>query len=165
MVLDRIAAANGLVFTKGEFQSVSGSWKIDGETVLLVKPQTYMNQCGLTVKELLEKTSLDVEDLVVVHDDLDLPFGRIRIRSKGASAGHRGIQSILEVLETESFFRVRVGIGRPPPGLDPSDFVLDRFSEEQVVVLNDVLNNAANAVTSVLRDGPRQAMEQFNRRE
>ncbi len=98
----------------------------------------------------------------MVHDDLDLPFGRIRIRAKGGAGGHRGILSILEALGNEHFFRIRVGIGRPPNGVDPTDYVLSPFSPAETPLVEQVVSRAAGAVQSLLKEGSRQAMEKFN---
>jgi PTH1 family peptidyl-tRNA hydrolase len=99
---------------------------------------------------------------VVVYDDLDLPFGRIRIRPKGGAGGHRGVASTIESLAGAPFSRVRVGIGRPPEGMDPTDFVLQPFSSEEMAQLGDVVDRAAEAVGCLLRDGLQRAMELFN---
>ncbi|MGH7775007.1 MAG: aminoacyl-tRNA hydrolase, partial [Candidatus Binatia bacterium] len=106
-----------------------------------------------------------VKDLVVIHDDLDLPFGRIRIRQKGGPGGHRGVLSILEALGEEGFTRVRVGIGRPLRGIDPTDYVLQPFSPEESSHLKQIVSRAAEAVGCLLAEGPQRAMETFNRAE
>jgi peptidyl-tRNA hydrolase, PTH1 family len=165
LVLDRVAAIHRLSLARPEFQSLTGSWKLDGEEALLVKPQTYMNRSGLAVRDLFDGAGANIKDLVVVHDDLDLPFGRLRIRSRGGSGGHQGIQSILEALGTEYFFRVRVGIGRPPPGVEAIDFVLETFSAAEAALLDGILNRGADAVAALLREGPQRTMERFNRAE
>jgi peptidyl-tRNA hydrolase, PTH1 family len=165
LILDRIVALHRLSLAQPEFQSLTGRWRLDGDEALLVKPQTYMNRSGSAVRELFDGVTEDIKDLVVVHDDLDLPFGRIRIRSRGGSGGHQGIQSILEALGTESFFRVRLGIGRPPPGVEPTDFVLDAFSTTEISLLDGILDRGADAVAALLREGPERTMERFNRAE
>ena len=163
LVVDRIAAEKRIPVKARKYESVVGNWQIGGERVLLVKPQTYMNQSGHALKSLLRYLPIGVQDLVIIHDDLDLPFGRIRIRSKGGAGGHRGVLSILEVLGEEDFFRVRVGIGRPPAGMDPTDYVLDAFSPDEAARLDDVLGRASAAIECLLQEGSRRAMEKFNR--
>jgi PTH1 family peptidyl-tRNA hydrolase len=122
-----------------------------------------MNRSGEPVKELLRRFYATADDVVVVYDDLDLPFGRIRIRPKGSAGGHRGVLSVMEELAGASFYRVRVGIGRPPQGVDPVDYVLQPFNAEETAALGGVISRAAEAVMSLLREGSQPAMERFNR--
>jgi PTH1 family peptidyl-tRNA hydrolase len=138
-------------------------WGIDDERIVLVKPQTFMNRSGTAVRDLLCEFHGSAEDLIVVYDDLDLPLGRIRLRAQGSAGGHRGVLSILEHLTEVDFFRVRVGIGRPPDGVDPADFVLWPFSDQESGDLERAVERAAEAVGSLLKDGPRHAMELYNR--
>ena len=163
LVVDRVASGNRIAIKKKRYDSLIGDWQTNEEKILLVKPQTYMNHSGEVVKHLFRSFPVAVQDLVVIHDDLDLPFGRIRIRPRGGAGGHRGVLSILESLGEEGFFRVRVGIGRPPPGVDPTDFVLDRFSPQEISQLDEVVSKAADAVECLLEEGSRRAMEKFNR--
>jgi PTH1 family peptidyl-tRNA hydrolase len=136
---------------------------IMGEPVLLAKPQTYMNLSGRAVKALLKETRSAPENLVVIYDELDLPFGRIRIRQKGSAAGHRGAMSIIESLAGAPFYRVRVGIGRPPGGLEAADFVLSPFSPDEVEQLDAIVARAADAALCIVQEGGQRAMEKFNR--
>ncbi len=163
LVVDLVASENRIVVTKRKYQSLIGDLQTDGEKVLLVKPQTYVNRSGGAVRSLLRYLPVAVKDLVVIHDDLDLPFGRIRIRQKGGPGGHRGVLSILEALGEEVFFRVRVGIGRPPVDVDPTDYVLEPFSPQEIAHLDPVLSKAADAVKCLLEEGSQRAMEKFNR--
>lgn len=165
LVVDRVASEKKIAITKKKYRSLVGDWQEVGEKILLVKPQTYMNRSGEAVRDLLRYLPVEVKDLVIIHDDLDLPFGRIRIRARGGAAGHRGVLSVLEALGEEGFFRVRVGIGRPPPGVDPTDFVLQGFSPEQAAALGPVVSRAAEAVQCFLEEGSHRAMEIFNRAE
>ncbi len=162
LVVDRIASVKRIAIKKKKYDSLIGDWQTDSERVLLVKPQTYMNRSGEAVRRLLRYLPVAVEDLVVIHDDMDLPFGRIRIRPKGRAAGHRGVLSILESLGEESFFRVRVGIGRPPTSMDPTDFVLARFSSKEAAQLDQVVSKSADAIECLLEEGVHRAMEKFN---
>jgi PTH1 family peptidyl-tRNA hydrolase len=163
VIIDRIAGDNGVKIKKKVSEALVGEWSVGGEKVFLAKPQTYMNRSGAAVKALMEEFGVSAEDLVVVYDELDLPFGKIRIRPKGSSAGHRGLDSIIYSLARAPFYRVRVGIGRPAQGIEPADFVLERFTAEEVARLDDVVSRAADAVLCLLREGGRRAMEQFNR--
>jgi PTH1 family peptidyl-tRNA hydrolase len=163
MVVDRLAAENGVAISKEKHQSLIGEWNRDGDKVLLVKPQTYMNLSGAALQNLLSYYPVEAEGVVVVHDDLDLPFGRIRIRQQGSPGGHRGMISVTGVLGERAFSRLRIGIGRPPAGVEPKDFVLQRFSPEEVARLDEVVSRAAAAAGCLLQEGARQAMEKFNR--
>lgn len=163
MIIDRVAADNRIAVKRKLCDALVGDWSIGGEEVLLVKPQTYMNRSGESVKCLMREFRAPAEDLVVVYDELDLPFGRIRIRSRGSSAGHRGVVSIIDSLGGAPFYRVRVGIGRPSERSDATDFVLEPFATEEFEQLDAVISRASEAVVCLLREGGRRAMEQFNR--
>jgi PTH1 family peptidyl-tRNA hydrolase len=162
-VIDQIAEENAVNVKKRFCDAMVGEWFSNGDRVLLVKPQTYMNRSGECVKDLLQEFGASADDLIVVYDDIDLPFGRIRIRPSGGAGGHRGVLSILERLEGEAFCRVRVGIGRPPEGVDPAEFVLEPFGSEECEALGEVIARASAAVMTLLQDGIQAAMEQFNR--
>ncbi len=165
LVLDRLAKKNGVAVTRKKYEALVGEWNRDGEKVLLVKPQTYMNRSGETLQSLLRYLPVENEDLVVIHDDLDLPFGRIRIRQQGSPGGHRGMISATGVLGEQGFSRLRIGIGRPPPAVEPADFVLQRFSPDEADRLNEVIGRATEAVECLLQEGAHRAMEKFNRAE
>ena len=162
-VVDDIAEQNRVMVKKKSCDSLVSELIIMGEPVLLAKPQTYMNLSGHAVKALLKRTRSSPENLVVIYDELDLPFGRIRVRQKGSAAGHRGAMSIMETLAGAPFYRVRVGIGRPPQGVEPADFVLQPFSPEEVEQLDAVVARAAKAALCILQEGGDRAMEKFNR--
>jgi PTH1 family peptidyl-tRNA hydrolase len=163
VIVDRIASENRVKVTKKVYDALVGEWSAGGEKVLLVKPQSYMNRSGETVKALMREFAAAPEDLIVVYDELDLPFGKIRIRPKGSSAGHRGLHSIIESFGGAPFYRVRVGIGRPPEGIEPADFVLEPFSADELQRLSDIVPLAAEAINCLVREGGRRAMEQYNR--
>ncbi len=165
LVVDRIASENHVTVKRKKRDSLIGEWQADGERVLLVKPQTFMNHSGEAVRQLLRLFPFTARDLIVIHDDLDLPFGRIRIRPRGGAGGHRGMASILEALGEEDFFRVRVGIGRPPAGVDPTDYVLERFSPLDSRHLGQIVSRAADAVHCLVKEGSQRAMEKFNQAE
>jgi peptidyl-tRNA hydrolase, PTH1 family len=162
-VIDDIAQQNRVAIKRKACDSLVGELIIMGERVLLAKPQTYMNLSGHAVKALLKHTRSSPENLVVIYDELDLPFGRIRVRQKGSAAGHRGAMSIMETLAGAPFYRVRVGIGRPAQGVEPADFVLKPFSPEEVEQLDAVVARASNAALCILQEGGQRAMEKFNR--
>lgn len=165
LVVDRLASENRITIKQEKHESLIGGWQADGEKILLVKPKTFMNHSGEVVKHLFRYFPITAKDLVVVHDDLDLPFGRIRVRPRGGPGGHRGVRSILETLGDAGFFRVRVGIGRPPLGVDPTNYVLEPFSPEERSRLEQIISRAADAVHCLVKEGPQRAMETFNRAE
>lgn len=161
-VVDYLGRENGIKVKARRCDALTGEWSSYGEKIVLAKPQLYMNRSGEPVKALLREFRGGPEDIVVVYDDLDLPFGRIRVRAKGSAGGHRGVASIIDSLAGAAFDRVRVGIGRPPGGMDPADYVLEPFSAEEAAGLDDVIARAAAAVVCLLRDGSQKAMAQFN---
>ena len=163
LVIDRIATQNEVARKKKRCNALIGEWSSNDERVLLIKPQTYMNRSGEAVKKLIREFRASTEDLVVVYDDLDLPFGRIRIRPKGSAGGHRGLRSIMESVGDAPFYRVRIGIGRPPEGVNAEDYVLEPFDSQERSELNDLVSRAAEAVLTLLKDGGQRAMERFNR--
>ncbi|MBI2360279.1 MAG: aminoacyl-tRNA hydrolase [Deltaproteobacteria bacterium] len=163
LVVDRVASEQKVPISRKKYRSLIGESQADGERVLLVKPQTFMNRSGDAVRELFRYLRVKTQDLVVIHDDLDLPFGRIRIRSRGGGGGHRGVLSVLEALGEEDFFRVRVGIGRPPAGVDSTEYVLQGFSAAETERLGEVVARAADAVRCLLEEDSQRAMERFNR--
>ena len=162
-VIEEIAEQNNVAIKKKFCDSLVGELMVMGERVLLAKPQTYMNRSGDAVKSLLKQFRGSPEYLVVVYDELDLPFGRIRVRQKGSAAGHRGAMSIIESLAGAPFYRVRVGIGRPPEGVEAADFVLKSFLPDEIEQLDEVISRAAKAALCIFQEGGQRAMEKFNR--
>lgn len=162
MVVDRFAQEKRVKIDRKKYHSLVGQWQWDGEEVLLVKPQSYMNQSDQSLLDIMRSLPITAKDLVVVHDDLDLPLGRIRIRERGGAGGHRGVLSILEALKESDFIRIRVGIGRPPAGINPTDYVLSPFSPAEEAALEEIVSRAAEALQKLLEEGCKQAMEIFN---
>lgn len=161
-VLEHIADRNDAAWNTRICDCLVAEAVLGHHRVLLVKPQSYMNRSGAAVRALLKQSHATPEDLVIVYDELDLPFGRIRIRPRGSAGGHRGVSSIIESLAGASFYRVRVGIGRPPEGMDPADFVLQPFSAEETKLLPEIVARAAQAAESIVCEGGPRAMERFN---
>jgi len=139
-------------------------WEIAGQEVLLLRPQTFMNRSGQSVAQVLRTFGIPSEDLVVIHDDVDLPFGSVRVKQGGGSGGHKGLNSCFEELGSRDFTRIRIGIGRPPPEADTIDYVLNEFDEEQREMLPEVIRLAAEAARETIRAGASAAMNRFNRR-
>jgi len=138
---------------------------VGGREVLFAKPQTYMNNSGLAVLNLLEENDLQPQEMLVIYDDLDLPFGTTRLRLEGSSGGHRGVESIIETLGTEKFPRLKIGIGRPKRKEEVVRYVLSPFSKEEEETLRAVLKKAAECVLRSLELSPEEAMEFCNRKE
>ena len=136
--------------------------EIGGRPVLLAKPLTYMNHSGKAVHALLSALGRNPQDLLLVVDDLNLPFGRIRIRERGSAGGHRGLESILTLFETDAIARVRIGIGEEEMPGDKADFVLSDFPPERQTELNEIMIQTRNAVKSIVRDGVPKTMAIFN---
>jgi peptidyl-tRNA hydrolase, PTH1 family len=162
LVIDWIAAQNKIAIEKKHCGAVLGEGVLEGKKVLLVKPQMYMNRSGEPVADLAREYGLGSESVVVINDDLDLPFGRIRIRPSGSPGGHRGLLSITESLSGAPFERVRIGIGRPPEGMDATQYVLDQFNEIESEQLTNVVQRAASSVSCLVRDGIDRAMAMYN---
>ncbi len=162
MAVDALASRHGIGITKNRQKSCTGEGRIMEERVLFAKPQTFMNLSGEAVKPLSSYFGIEEEDIIVVHDDLDLDFGRIKIKSGGGHGGHNGIKSILSHLGSEDFARVRIGIGKPPKGWDVSRYVLSPFSGEEKKELDEVIERSADAVEAIIKDGLLKAMNDFN---
>ncbi|MBI4495618.1 MAG: aminoacyl-tRNA hydrolase [Deltaproteobacteria bacterium] len=164
LAIEELAERHGIGLRRG-FQSLYGRGRIAGEEVVLAKPLIYMNRSGEAVGQLLRFFRLLPQDLVIVQDDLDLPAGEIRIRTRGGAGGHLGVSSILEILGHDGFVRVKVGIGRPPEGVpDPADFVLQKLTGAERESIRDSARKAAQAVEILLAGGPAEAMARFHRR-
>jgi len=162
MLIDKLAAAAGANVKREECQALVGNATIEGERVVLVKPQTFMNLSGEAVSCLTSKYETGADPLIVISDDLALPFGTIRLRERGSAGGHNGLKSIIGALGTNEFTRLRIGIQPEHPLSDAKRFVLSEFSNVEKETLNEVLDRAAEALRSVLRDGIRKAMSRFN---
>ena len=164
LLLDELAREHQISLGRRGLKSVYGRGRIAGAEVILAKPQTFMNLSGEAVQRLLHFFKVPAENLIVLQDDLDLPWGKIRIRVGGSSGGHRGIQSIQEAIGSEAFIRFKFGIGRPAyPDRDPADYVLDPLQEDERSDLRAVLKRGAEAVEMLLSRGPQEAMNRFHK--
>jgi len=134
------------------------------ENVLLAKPDTFMNISGNPVLSLFEKMGIKVENLIVIHDDLDMEFGRIRVRLNGGDGGHRGVRSVVEALQTKLFYRIKIGIGRSPV-MEPEDYVLSSFKEEEREILVESLDRASEALHTFVFESKEKAMSMFNKKD
>jgi len=132
--------------------------------VVLAKPLTFMNRSGEAVKALADYFQILYSNIIIIHDDLDLPFGQIRIKTSGGSGGHRGIASLLDWLKEDTFMRIRIGIGRPLSGIDEAQFVLQAFSAEEEKNLDEIIVRAGQCLKTLLIEGPEIAMNQFHKK-
>lgn len=164
MVVDRLAGDLDIRVNRSQFDSLTGDGTISGSRIMLAKPQTYMNLSGNSVAGLMRFYKLDIEDLIVIHDELDLEFDTVRIKKGGGPGGNKGVMSIINQLGSPDFIRVRLGIGKPPRKEMTEGYVLGRFSPEEMEKLPDILVRAADAVEAIIKSGLAAAMNQYNRR-
>lgn len=162
MLIDRLARETNSLVKREECRALLGRAEIENQKVELVKPQTYMNLSGESLSCLLKKPGRDKQRLVVITDDLALPLGKIRLRPKGSAGGHNGLKSIIGCLGTEDFIRLRIGILPAHPVSDTRRFVLEKFSKADFETVEKILEESADAVRAVIRDGVEKAMAQFN---
>ncbi len=162
MVIDRLGADLGVRLSRLQSRALVGAGAWEGQKVVLAKPQTYMNLSGQAVSSLVRFYRLPLEQLLVVHDEIDLPFGTLRMRPGGGSAGQKGLGSIIEQLGTQEFPRLRIGVGRPQGQRGAADYVLGEFTNGDQDVLEQVLDEAVAAVKAFLKLGLTNAMNQFN---
>jgi len=165
LAVDRIAEQCGVRVSNRQCRALTGKAVIADHAVLLAKPETYMNLSGMSVRELVSEYEVDpARDLIVIYDELDLPLGAIRIRQRGRSAGHNGMESIIGALGSDEFVRVRLGIGPDHPVKDGARYVLGQFKKSQYEAVNQELDTAAEAVQVILDEGLAKAMSLYNRR-
>jgi PTH1 family peptidyl-tRNA hydrolase len=167
MVLDLLAERLGTRLSAGKgprARALSGDGRLAGRRVVLARPLTYMNESGGPVRGLLDWSKLPIQDLVVLHDELDLPFGTVRLKRGGGEGGHNGLRSISRSTGSKDYLRVRIGIGRPPGRQDPADFVLRDFSATERKELDLLLVEAADAVESLLARGLEAAQNEVHPR-
>ncbi len=164
MVIDRLAQRNSIRVSRRESQARVGQGRFGEVPVMLAKPQTFMNLSGVSVKGLLEKHSLAPADLILVYDELALPWTGLRIRPKGSAGGHKGVESVIRSLGTMEFSRVRLGIDPGHPVSDGAKFVLTPFRRAQKKELDELLDYASAAVESIIAEGVPASMTKFNRR-
>ena len=162
-LIEHLAGQQGIVLSRKGLNSVYGRGRVGNQEVILAKPQTYMNLSGEAVSRLLRFFKIPPEDVVVLHDDLDLPWGKIRVRLRGGHGGHQGVKSIIEALGNDGFIRVKVGIGRPiERNQDPADYVLEPLTEEERKKFKEAIHRGAEAIETLLLEGPEEAMDRFH---
>ena len=160
--INKIAEQYGLKINKNKFQGLYESAIIEGQKVILIKPQTYMNLSGECVKQFVDFYKIQKEEILVIYDDMDIEPGKIKIRKKGGLGGHNGMKSIIKMLGTEELSRIRVGIGRPEHNGDEINYVIGAIPEEEIPKLNEGVENAKEAVIEVLKNGIDSAMNKLN---
>ncbi|MDO5808219.1 MAG: aminoacyl-tRNA hydrolase [Lachnospiraceae bacterium] len=161
--IDRLAEKNHISIDMKKFQALCGTGYIGGQKVLLLKPQTYMNLSGESLRAACDFFKIDPEqELIVIYDDISLAPGQLRIRAKGSAGGHNGIKSIISHLGTQVFLRVKVGVGEKPQGWDLADYVLGHFSKEEQQVMQESFDRAADAAAALLSEEVQQVMNEYN---
>jgi len=165
MVVERLAKRAGIELSRRNFSAIYGDRQFEGRRIFLVQAQTYYNETGPSVWSALGYFKIPPERLIVVHDELDLEQGQIRLKRGGGDAGNRGIRSLIDAMGTQEFLRVRIGIGHPADGTNGIDYLLDRLSDSKLQSLDDLIERAANAVVAVIVEGPSRAMSLVNQRK
>lgn len=161
-VIDSLVEKYNIPLDVMKHKGIYGKGKIEGQTVILLKPMTFMNLSGESVSEVANYYKIPAEDVIVIYDDINLDVGRLRIREKGSAGGHNGIKNIIAHLGTEEFPRIRVGVGMKPPRMDLADYVLSRFSEDDQALMNQGYERACEALKLLLVDDIPQAMNKYN---
>jgi len=162
MVIDRLIVRLNARGIKVQSKAIVTSATYEERKLILAKPQTYMNLSGQSAQGLLNFYKIPMENMLIAHDDLDIPFGTIRIRPGGGPGGQKGMASTIEQLGTKEFPRLRIGIGRPPGRMNPSDYVLQNFSREEMKILSEIVDRAAEAALTFVIEGLNKAMNKYN---
>ena len=166
LAIDRIAGSLGVEVRNRQCRALTARTVIGGETVLLAKPETFMNLSGVSVRELIEEYEAKPEsDLIVIQDELDFPLGTLRIHTRRSSAGHNGIESIIGALGTQDFLRIRIGVAPDRKVGDGAEYLLSPMKKKELAVVDGILDTAEDAVKVILKEGPAAAMNRFNRKE
>ena len=166
LAIDRIAGSMGVEVRNRQCRALTARVVMGGETVLLAKPETFMNLSGVAVRELVEEYEAKPEsDLIVIQDELDFPLGTLRIHTRRSSAGHNGIESIIGALGTQDFLRIRIGVAPEHKVGDGADYLLSPMKKKELAVVDGILDTAQEAVKVILKEGPAAAMNRFNRKE
>jgi len=164
LAVEELARRSGIDITRERQQSLAGRGRIEGQDVILARPQTYMNESGRAASALLRDEYLSPGSLIVIHDELDLSLGTVRVKQGGGHGGHNGLRSLIEQLGSSEFARVRIGIGRPAPGQEAADYVLAPFLAEERGAADEAVRKAADAVMVILGQDMTRAMNQFNQK-
>ncbi len=160
MAVEEIAQRNGIEFTDRKEYRI-GRGPIEGHNVVLIEPLLYMNRSGPVVNAILKKFTVQFDNLIIIHDDLDMETGKLRIRKTGSSGGHKGVESIIQNIGSKDFIRVKIGIGREP-GILAEDYVLSKFTRREISAIKETIEKATDAVHAIITDGVDKAMNTFN---
>lgn len=161
-VIDRLSETYNIPVLKNKFKALIGEGTIAGERVILMKPQTYMNLSGEAIRACMDWHKLKNEDVLVIYDDVSLDVGQLRLRKNGSAGGHNGIKSIITHMGGQDFPRIKVGVGEKPKGWDLANYVLGRFSDEDISIIGPKLGEAVKAVELIITQGMDKAMNQYN---
>lgn len=161
-VIDVLADKYGIDVSERKHRAYCGKGVIEGQKVLLVKPQTFMNLSGESLRAVVDYYKIPPEEIIVIYDDISLEPGQLRIRLKGSAGGHNGIKNIIAQLGTQEFPRIKVGVGAKPPRMDLADYVLSRFSKGEQALMDDAFKEAADAAVMMMTDGAERAMNHYN---
>ncbi|MDH4161744.1 MAG: aminoacyl-tRNA hydrolase [Nitrospirota bacterium] len=164
MAADELARQAAAPLAQEKHHALMGKLRLGAENVLVAKPQTFMNDSGRSVAAVMRDAYAAVGDIIVVHDELDLPLGTVRIKTGGGHGGHNGLRSLIDSLGSADFIRVRVGIGRPPTGMESADYVLSPFGAEERAAAAEAIDRAAEAVRMIIADGLTKAMNAVNQK-
>ena len=161
--IDKIADKYGIDILENKFKALIGKGVINGHKVILVKPLTYMNLSGESVREVVDYFKVDAQtEVCIIYDDTSMDVGKIRIRKKGSAGGHNGIKSIISHLGSDTFVRVKVGIGEKPPKYDLADYVLGHFTDDERKIIDDTADKVSEAIKMLVEGNPDEAMNRFN---
>lgn len=160
--IDALADDYNISVNKNKFKALYGEGRVGTEKIVLVKPQTYMNLSGESVKAFATWHKIKAEDILIIYDDVSLPPGKLRIRKKGSAGGHNGIKSIIQHLGTNEFERIKVGIGEKPQGWNLADYVLSRFTNSEIKIMHETMADIVGATDSIIEKGIDDAMNKYN---
>ncbi len=160
--IECLAETHDIKISKIKYKSIYGEGRIGNEKVLLVKPQTYMNNSGISAFEIIRYYNIPVENIIVIYDDVDIEFGTLRVRPKGSAGSHNGMKSMIYHLQDDEFPRVRIGVGSPETHQDLANFVLSGFSKDEREIIDITIKKASQAVESIITKGINKAMNEYN---
>ena len=164
LTIDALASKYNIDVREKAHKALIGKGVIEGQKVILAKPQTYMNVSGESIRALVDYYKIAQEELIIIFDDISLEPGQLRIRKKGSAGGHNGIKSIIAHLGTQEFTRIKVGVGEKPPKMDLADYVLSRFPKDERVLMEEAFERAGEAAVCMMNDTMEHAMNQFNKK-
>ena len=162
LTIDYLANKYGIDVKKSKFKSLYGQGVISGQKVMLVKPQTYMNNSGEAVREIKNFYKFDMDKLIVIYDDIDIEFGTIRIRKKGSAGTHNGMKSIIYQIQDDKFPRIKIAVGKKPEYMDLANFVLSGFTEKEAEVIREEIKLAADSIETMIKSSIDMSMNKFN---